>query len=162
MVISKRPSFWISFALASLLAAFFSYTYLDRVCSLVDLVISADRQQVLADAQKLASELQWDIKDFQDVTSFDSEDDLQCFVELEAGGKDAFVDMFQSGRYYPYHWHVRFFKEKEVTEMHAWFSPQGKRLGFAQKISEQAPGAALTKEQALQLISDHPDHKIIG
>ncbi|MBV8660752.1 MAG: CPBP family intramembrane metalloprotease, partial [Candidatus Dependentiae bacterium] len=123
-----------------------------KVYSLVNLTITVDRQQILADAQELASQLQWDIKDYQNVTSFDSQDELQCFVELEGGGKDAFVHMFQSGAYYPYHWHVRFFKEKQVVEMHAWFSPEGKRIGFYQKVSELTPGAALTKQQAQELI----------
>src|SRR3989338_4695551 len=155
MKFSFSRRFWISFAFLSGLAAFLSHKYMDRVYSLVNLSISADRQQVLADAQSLASQLKWDITNYQNVTSFDSEDDLQCFVELEAGGKDAFVEMFQSGAYYPYHWHVRFFKEKEVAEMHAWFSPEGKRLGFLQKVAEQAPGAVLSKEQAQELIEEH-------
>ncbi len=152
MVLGKSRSFWPGFITLSLLAAFISHKYMDKVYSLVNLEITIDRQQVLVDAQKLAKELQWDLAGYKDVTSFESEDDLQCFVELEAGGKDAFVDMFQSGAYQPYHWHVRFFKEQEVVEMHAWFSPQGKRLGFAQKLSELTPGAALTKDQALQLV----------
>jgi hypothetical protein len=152
MVLSKSRSFWVSFILVSFGAAFLSHKYMDKVYSLVNLVITVDRQQVLANAQELAKELQWDIAGYQNVTSFENEDDLQCFVELEAGGKDAFVDMFQSQMYHPYHWHVRFFKEKEVVEMHAWFSPQGKRLGFAHKLSELTPGAALTKEQAQELI----------
>ncbi len=152
MVLSKSRNFWASFVVMSLLAAFLSHRYIGQVYSLINLTISADRQQVLADAQRLADELQWNIAGYQDVTSFESEEDLQCFVELEAGGKDAFVEMFQSQTYHPYHWHVRFFKEKAVEELHVWFSPQGQRLGFAQKVSELTPGAALTKEQAQELI----------
>ncbi|MBP6869987.1 CPBP family intramembrane metalloprotease [Candidatus Babeliales bacterium] len=152
MVLTRRYNFWLIFACLSATAAFLSYQYIDKVFSFVNLSITVDREQVLTQAKQLATELNWDIKDYHDVTSFDSEDDLQCFVELEAGGKDAFVEMFQSGYYYPYHWHVRFFQEKHVVEMHTWFSPQGKKLGFAQKLAEQAPGAALTKEEALELI----------
>ena len=152
MKLSTSRSFWSGFMVLSLAAALLSYKYMDKVYSLVNIEITADRQQVLADAQELAKELQWDLAGYSNVTSFESEDDLQCFVELEAGGKDAFVQMFQSDAYQPYHWHVRFFKEKEVVEMHAWFSPQGKRLGFAQKLSELTEGKALSKEQALELV----------
>ncbi|MDP3787844.1 MAG: CPBP family intramembrane metalloprotease [Candidatus Chromulinivorax sp.] len=152
MVLGKSRNFWVSFVALSLSAAFLSHRYIGQVYSLINLSITADREQVLAQAQELAQELQWDLAGYQNVTSFENEDDLQCFVELEAGGKDAFVDMFQSQAYHPYHWHVRFFKPKEVVEMHAWFSPEGKRLGFAQKLSELTPGAALTKEQALEII----------
>ncbi len=152
MVLSRSRGFWATFIVLSLVAALLSHKYMDKVYSLVNLEITVDRQQVLADAQQLAVELQWDLAGYKNVTSFESEDDLQCFVELEAGGKDAFVDMFQSRAYQPYRWHVRFFKEKEVVEMHAWFSPQGKRLGFAQKLSELTQGAALTKEQARTVV----------
>jgi hypothetical protein len=154
MVLFKRSDFWLIFTLVSCGAAFFSYQFIDKVYSLVNLSITVDRHQVLQDAKKIAQERAWDIADYQDVTSFESQDDLQCFVELEAGGKDAFVAMFESGAYYPYHWHVRFFKEKQVVEMHTWFSPDGTRLGFAQKLSEQSAGAALSQEQAQALIEN--------
>jgi membrane protease YdiL (CAAX protease family) len=154
MVLFKRSDFWLIFTLVSCGAAFFSYQFIDKVYSLVNLSITADRHQVLQDAKKIAQERQWDIAGYQDVTSFESQDDLQCFVELEAGGKDAFVAMFESGAYYPYHWHVRFFKEKQVVEMHAWFAPDGTRLGFAQKVSEQSAGAVLDQEQAQALIEN--------
>lgn len=155
MVLSKQPKFWISFTLLSLIAAFLSHKYMNKVYSLVNLEITVDRHQVLEDAQKLAAELKWDLEGYQNVTSFESQDELQCFVELEAGGKEAFVTMFQSGVYYPYRWQVRFFKEKEVVEMLVCFSPEGKRLGFAKKLPEQAAGAALTRAEAQTLVELH-------
>lgn len=154
MVLSKRFNVWCFFALLSLLATGICYQYMGQVFSFVNISITTDRKEILQQARQLALDLNWDIVGYYDVTSFDSQDDLQCFVELEAGGKDAFVAMFQSGAYYPYHWHVRFFKEKEIVEMHAWFTPQGQRLGFAQKVAEQTPGAVLTKEQAQALVEE--------
>lgn len=151
MELSRSRAIWAGFTFLSCIAAFLSYQYMGQVFSLVNVAITCDRHQVLADAQKLAEELQWNIAGYQNVTSFESEESLQCFVELEAGGKDAFVAMFQSELYHPFHWHVRFFKEQEIQEFHAWFSPQGKRLGFYQKISEQAPGKSLSKELAQAL-----------
>jgi len=151
MKLMNSKSFWLSFSLLSLVAAFLSYKYIDDVYSLVNLTITADKQQVLEDAQSLASELEFDLNGYQNVTSFNSQDDLQCFIELEAGGKDAFVEMFQSGAYFPYQWKVRFFREKQIEEMVVSFSPEGKRLGYSRKLSEKSPGASLAKEQAQEL-----------
>jgi len=152
MVLSHSKKFWLIFACLSVLAACVSYKYLDKVYSLVNLKISVDRHEVLAQAKTIAQELSWNISDYQQVTTFDSQDDVQSFIELEAGGKEAFVTMFQSGLYYPYHWHVRFFKPQNVEEMHVWFSPEGKKLGFFKKVSELFDGPALSKEKAQELI----------
>lgn len=152
MVLSKQYNFWFVFIVLSFLAAALSYQYGHQVFSFVSLSISTDKKQILENAQKLAAELNWNVEHYHHVISFDSQDDLQCFVELEAGGKEAFVDLFQSGKYDPFYWNVRFFKEKEIVEMNLWFSPQGKKLGFSQKIPEQTPGPALNQQQAEALV----------
>lgn len=154
MLLTKRLDLWCIFALISCGAGIFSYKYMNKVYSLVSLSITKDRYQILTDAQKVATELSWNLKNYQNVTSFESQDMLQCFVELQAGGKDAFVKMFESDIYHPYQWHVRFFKEKELIEMHLIFSPQGKRLGFSYKLPEQAEGKALSKQDAEKIAHD--------
>lgn len=152
MILRYRRQFWACFIMVSAVAGWLSYHYIGQVYSLVTIPITADRHDALANAYKIGQALGWDLDSYQQMTSFESEDELQCFVELEAGGKDAFVRMFQSGDYHPYQWHVRFFKEKEVVEMHVWFSPQGQKLGFYKKTSEESAGAALSKEQAHALL----------
>ena len=154
MVTTQRfsASFWFVFAFASVLIAGLSYKYFDKVTPIVQLSISADRQQVLDDGMRVATELQWDVVGYQTSVEFDSDGNLQSFVELEGGGKKAFVDMFQSGAYYPYQWVVRFFKEQEVVEMRVSFTPDGKRIGFAKKLSEKSCGQALSKEDAQAIV----------
>ncbi|MGZ6255281.1 MAG: CPBP family intramembrane glutamic endopeptidase [Candidatus Chromulinivorax sp.] len=152
MVKSFRKHFLYYFSFLSIIAAFLSYHYAGKVFSLVNLTISKDRQQVLEQAQDVASNLGWNLDGYQSAVVFQSEEELQCFVELEGGGKQAFTQMFQSGIYEPFHWAVRFFKPQEVAEMFVWFSPQGKKLGFYQKLSELDQGSALSKEKAQDLI----------
>lgn len=151
MVANKQYSLWFLFVFLSLCAAGLSYKYFDQVAPIVQLSITADRQQVIDQALTVASELNWDLAEYQTAVEFDSDNDLQCFIELEGGGKQAFVEMFQSQRFYPYQWKVRFFKEKEVVEMRVNFSPDGHRIGFSKKISEMTQGKALSQEDA-QLI----------
>lgn len=143
---------WLSFIFLSVVMAAFSYKYFDKVAPIVQLSITADRQQVIDSAVVIASDLQWDLSGYHTCVQFACDANLQNFVELEGGGKKAFIDMFQSGIYYPYQWQVRFFKEQEVVEMSVYFTPDGAKIGFHQKVSEQSLGQALSKEKALQLV----------
>jgi len=153
MVANKQYSLWFLFVFLSLCAAGLSYKYFDQVAPIVQLSITADRQQIIDQALTVASELNWNLAGYQTAVEFDSDDNLQCFVELEGGGKQAFVEMFQLQRFYPYQWKIRFFKEKEVVEMRVNFSPDGHRIGFSKKISEMTQGKALSQDEA-QLISE--------
>jgi len=154
MVASKHFNVWLSFVFLSSLTAVLSYKYFDRVTPIVQLSITADRQQIIEDAIRVACELHWNTKDYQMSVEFDSDMNLQSFVELEAGGKKAFVEMFQSGAYFPYQWKVRFFKEQEVVEMRVSFTPDGQRIGFAQKLSENFICESLSKEQAEEIVKE--------
>lgn len=145
--------FWVSFIFLSGLVAFLSYKYFDKVSPIVQLSITADRNQVTDKAVSIASDLQWDLAGYQTCVQFTSDSNVQSFVELEAGGKEAFIAMFQSGIYYPYQWQVRFFKEQEVVEMVVYFTPDGEKIGFHQKVSEQSEGLALSKEEALAIVN---------
>lgn len=152
MVINRRHIFWFCFVFLSGLSAALSYKYFDVVAPIVQLSISADKDQVLANAHNIASDLDWDLTGYQTSVQFVSDANLQSFIELEAGGKEAFIEMFQSGVYYPYQWQVRFFKEQEVVEMKVLFSPDGQKIGFYKKISEKSEGKSLSKEQAIIVV----------
>jgi membrane protease YdiL (CAAX protease family) len=73
---------------------------------------------------------------------------VQSFVELEAGGTEAFGRMLTEGLFYPYTWKVRNFKEYETTETLVGFTPAGEPYGFVEKLPEDQPGAALASEEA--------------
>lgn len=152
MVINRRHVFWFCFVFLSGLSAALSYKYFDVVAPIVQLSITADKDQVVVSAHKIASDLDWDMTGYQTSVQFASDANLQSFIELEAGEKDAFIQMFQSGAYYPYQWQVRFFKEHEIVEMKVLFSPEGEKIGFYQKVSEKSQGNTLSKEQAMALV----------
>lgn len=152
MVVNRQHIFWVCFVVLSGLSAGLSYKYFDKVAPIVQLSITADRQQIIDNAHVIASDLEWNLTDYQTCVQFASDFDLQSFVELEGGGKQAFINMLQSGAYYPYQWQVRFFKEQEVVEMFVYFSPEGEKIGFHQKVSEQSQGKALSKQEALSLV----------
>lgn len=86
--------------------------------------------------------------DHQSAVMFFSDSTVQTFVELEAGGKQAFTEMMEKQLYMPYHWKVRHFKEHEKNESVLFFTPDGKPYGFIETISENSAGAQLSEQDA--------------
>jgi hypothetical protein len=143
---------WTVAVVLSGIVAWNSYYYIDKVFPLVCLSITADRDDVIASSKTIAHDLAINLDGYTPVVQFSLEEELQCFVELEAGGKDAFVELLHSKMYHPYYWDVRYFKEQNVEEMHFLFSPQGEKIGYFCKISEEKAGQALTQAQAQRLV----------
>ena len=89
--------------------------------------------------------------DHQSAVMFFSDSTVQTFVELEAGGKAAFVEMMEKQLYMPYQWKVRHFKEHEKNESLLLFTPDGKPYGFVETISENLSGAQLSEKDAREI-----------
>ncbi len=153
----NKKTIWVLVGAASLFSAWFAYVYFDKAIPLVHISITMDAHAAKQKAYELAQELDWGICDYDSAVLFESDEQLQAFVELEGGGKQAFIDMIDHGYYQPYLWKVRFFKEKEIFESTVYFEPNGKKNGFVQKLSENFPGKVLSKEKAQHIaeISAH-------
>ncbi|MCP4656149.1 MAG: CPBP family intramembrane metalloprotease, partial [bacterium] len=80
---------------------------------------------------------------FEQAAAFRLDDSVQAFVELEAGGKEAFREMLSAGLYSPYTWRVRHFKPGETTETELRFTPAGEPYGFVATLPEDQPGPSL-------------------
>ena len=83
---------------------------------------------------------------------------VQYYVELEAGGSEAFQKLIKDGLYSPYIWEVRHFKEGEVNESEIRFTPSGEPYGYSEWLSEDAPGASLTQDEALKVAKTHAEN----
>ena len=69
-------------------------------------------------------------------------------MELEGGGKEAFARLIRDGRYAPYTWRVRHFRERDPNETWIRFTPAGAPYGFSERLPETAPGARLASSEA--------------
>jgi hypothetical protein len=154
MSIFRRPLTWIVLALACVSAAFVAYRYFPRAFPLVALDIRMDRERALRSARELAAARDIGPASARQAASFGSAQDVQTFVELEGGGKEAFARLLREGLYSPYTWRVRHFKERETHEATFRFRPDGQPVGFAEKIREDAPGAALPGDWARAIAED--------
>ncbi len=139
---------WIIFSIVVMACGAFAYKYFDQAIPFIKVAITMDYDQACSKAQEIVRSNNWDFKDYHVVAKYTESSKLQAFVELEAGGKAAFIEMIEKDYFQPYAWHVRLFKEKEVSELIIAFTPDGKAYEFAMKLPETLKGAALSKDQA--------------
>ena len=145
---NKKTLFWILFTLVFLISTSFAVKYFSRAFPIVNLNIQMDREQAVAAAEDLAQKFGWGPEERRQAASFDLDQQVQNFVELKAGGTEAFNDLLKSGLYSPYTWTIRLFREGETNETTVFFTPAGEAYGFAEKLAEDAPGAALAADSA--------------
>ena len=147
----RRPAFWLVLAVFSIASAVVAVRYFPRAFSIVALDITMDREQALAQARDVVARESLGPAGYRQAASFTLDGEAQTFIELEAGGKDAFTAMLKNGLYSAYSWRVRQFKEGEPHETTIRFTPEGRLYGFVEKLKEDEPGAALDAAAARAL-----------
>ena len=115
---SRKPAFWIICALLSLLATIAASRHFASAFPLVSIDLRMDRGQALEQARALAAQHRLGPAAYRQAATFGGDEEVQTYVELEAGGKDAFARMIRDGRYAPYTWRVRHFREHDPNELH--------------------------------------------
>ena len=146
--ITRRSAFWIVFAVVSLAAGFYAWRYFPQALPLVDLQVRMSRDEALQRAAALADRLHLIAPKAREAALFAHDGATQNFVELEAGGKEAFRRLLSGELYAPYRWDVRLFHPGEIAEARVRFKPDGTPYGFSRKLPETAPGAALDADAA--------------
>ena len=150
----RRPVFWAALALAAGAAIAIGVRYFPQAFSLVALDITMDRAHALEQARTIAARDTLGPPGFTQAASFGGDDEAQTFVELEGGGKDAFTRLLRDHVYDAYTWRVRHFRAGETNETTIEFAPDGRSVGFEEKLKEDAPGAALAEAAARRLAED--------
>ena len=145
---SRKPVFWAAFAALAIACAAFAITNIPRAFSIVELDLEMDRATALSEARRLADDHSWGPAGYRQAASFRVDDHARSFVELEGGGPTAFAGLLDEGPFHPYQWVVRHFRGGDVREVEVRFSPGGAPYGFRERLSEDAPGAALDPDAA--------------
>ncbi|MEO8740502.1 MAG: CPBP family intramembrane glutamic endopeptidase [Casimicrobiaceae bacterium] len=145
---ARRPLFWVAFAALSALAGLFAWRYFPDALPLVNLDVRMSRVEALTRAADLAQRLKLAPADARAAVMFGHDGATQNFVELEAGGNARFTALLADKNYSPYWWDVRLFKARETAEARIRFRPDGAPYGFALKLPENQPGAALDEAAA--------------
>ncbi|MGB8366800.1 MAG: type II CAAX endopeptidase family protein, partial [Candidatus Babeliales bacterium] len=148
MQLFRSPFFWVSATIVSTFFIFFGFYYFPKAFPIVHIDLTMNRSQALQQAAVVAEKNKLDPTGYQQAASFVTDEPTKTFVELEAGGKNAFVQMMEQHLYEPYTWRIRHFKEFEKNETSIYFTPSGQPYGFVETISENKPGANITSSEA--------------
>ncbi len=147
----RSPFLWMNATILSGLMYFFAFYLFPQTFPIIHLSITMDLEQALDKADDIAQEYNFGPNDYQSAAMFHTDNNVKTFIELEAGGRDAFVAMMDKQLYMPYTWRVRHFKEHEKNETTFIFTPDGKPYGFVETLSENIPGAQLAENEARQI-----------
>ena len=139
----RKSVFWAAFATFAVACTAFAVANFSRAVSIVELDLEMDRASALSAARRLADNFGWGPSGYRQAATFRVDDRARSFVELEGGGPTAFAGLLDEGPFHPYQWVVRHFREGEVREVVVRFRPDGVPYGFHERLSEDAPGAAL-------------------
>ncbi len=146
---TRKAAFWILFVGVSAAALAFAIANFSRSFALITLDLRMGRAAAIASARRLAA------RDglgpggrLQQAAAFGVDDTVKTFVELEAGGADAFQRMLRDHLYDAYTWQVRLFRDGETRETTVRFRPDGTPYGFVDHLREDAPGASLSADSA--------------
>ncbi len=146
--ITRKPAFWIAFAVISALSAAFAWRFFPQALPLIKLDVKMTRDDAIDRASALSGKLDLAPADARRSALFTHDGTTQNFVELEAGGKSRFAELLTGDIYAPYWWEVRMFKPNETAEARIRFRPDGTPYGFQLKLPEAGPGAALDANAA--------------
>ncbi|MCF7920675.1 MAG: CPBP family intramembrane metalloprotease [Candidatus Cloacimonetes bacterium] len=144
----RKPLFWIVFAAAVVVAAVFCLQNFDELMGFINLEITMDRSEALQAARNDGAEWNVGIPKSHQAVIFDEDTFLQYYIELEAGGKEAYNEFLKEGLYQPYQWAVRHFVPGEEKTAYFFYTPDGKFYGFQENVPETEIRNNLSKKEA--------------
>jgi len=147
----KNRLFWIILVGLALVGSIYATKFFPEAFPILSVDLKMDRSEAVKAARDIAVRDHFGPAGYRETAIFDGDSDVQDYVELEGGGKDAFRAMISGNLYAPYQWIVRHYREGEKNEAKIYFTPQGVPYGFSETIPENQPGAALTSDAALAI-----------
>jgi len=132
----RRPLFWIVYALIGVAALWIASQLFPQAIPIVNLDVKLGRDEVLAKAMELGKARGIAPAAARSAARFDHDGGAQNYIELEGGGKPAFVALTRGDVYAPYWWEVRLFTPGVLEEASIRFKPDGRLDGFSRRIAE--------------------------
>jgi hypothetical protein len=119
--ITRKPAFWVAFAVASAICAALAWEYFPQALPLINLEVKMSRDAALEEAGAIATRLHLAAAGARRAAVFAHDGATQNYVELEGGGKSAFARLLSGEAYSPYYWDVRLFTPGEIAEARVRF-----------------------------------------
>nr|HML19266.1 hypothetical protein [Candidatus Dependentiae bacterium] len=112
--LNRTTVLWTFFIISSIIATFFSVRYFSYAFPLVNVHISMSRSSALDTATTLAKQYNLGPSSYKQAALFATDHNVQTYVELNAGGAQAYNSMVTGTLYSPYTWQVRHVKSLET------------------------------------------------
>ncbi len=112
----------------------------------IDMDVTQDDAKILA--EKLLRNKGYNIQDYKQASKFGHLDREKLFLEYHLSREEAGEILNETNSYY---WQNRWFIPEQKEEFKVNISTTGKLAEYEHKIDENAPGDALSKENALQV-----------
>jgi len=156
VALTRRPLFWIVYAVAAVAALVVAWRLFPLAIPLVHLDIKLGRVEAIAKAGEIAARLRLAPAGARTAARFAHDQEAQNYVELEGGGKAVFAALVGGDTFAPYVWEVRLFQPGEAAEALVRFRPDGTPWGFARTLAERyvpadPAGLALDRDAARRL-----------
>jgi len=152
---------WILFLSLALAAALGGLKIISQLNSNLQLDLTFSREQALEAAKQLAKQHFPDVNTTRSAVIFAHDEDLQNYVELEAGGTSAFQALMDKLDADTHCWKVRLFTPGQQEEIITTFSPHGVPISYRLTIPQNQAGAALD-EDAARSIAERGARELMG
>src|SRR5690625_4688263 len=144
----KTHVLWLAFVVISLICSLGAARLFPLSFPLVSVDISMDRPMALQQADQLAERCGWGPENFRSAASYNHDAEVQHFVELTAGGAEAYHELLADDLYSPYTWVVRLFREGEAEQTWVRFTLGAGPYGLGVGWREMGAGESLMAEEA--------------
>ena len=146
--LTRKPVFWIAYALLSAAALAVAIHLFPRAIPLVNLDVRMNRVEAIAAGEALAVRYKLAPADTRSAARFDHDGTAQNYIELEGGGRTAFAELTRGDVYSPYWWSVRVFAPGTIEEAVMRFRADGAPDGFVRRLPESYVRDEATKALA--------------
>lgn len=145
---------WLPFLACALIAAVTALRLVFLVEPGINVQITFSRQQAVEAATAFQRERFPALATQRTAAAFYSDRDFQSYLELEAGGIEAYQALIPALDAATHYWRVRAFSPGQKHELITEFSPRGDLIGFIHLLPEEEGTAALTEAAARRLAED--------
>jgi hypothetical protein len=158
----RRPLFWIAYALVGVLGIAVAAQLFPKAIPIVNLDVKLGRADALAKAVDIGKARGIAPPGARAAARFDHNGGAQNYVELEGGGKPAFVELTRGDLYSPYWWEVRLFTPGVLEEATIRFRPDGALDGFVRRVAEtyvRDPATKALDAEAARALAEERAHR---
>jgi Type II CAAX prenyl endopeptidase Rce1-like len=137
-------SLWL---LAAVMGVWIAQRYFFRAFPEASVDFKVSRGAALERGRAFATALGFSLQGYQSTVVFDVDDDTKTYLEREVGLVQA--NRLMSSEVNVWYWEVRLFRPRQKEEIRVRIDPKGRIVGYDHVLEEAAPGARLTRTEAL-------------